>query len=397
MSNIENISAKWLQSLKSPESGRVWYTDKELAHFHLCATSTGARIYCRVGRVNGKMTRVRLGTYPEISPKKAREMCETLNGDIAAGRVIHRTKRTTASARTLGEAYAWWLKYHAQPNKRTWERDARVWQRDVSHLANVPLVAVTRPDLIELVADVAGKYGPGAGSRVIELVRGIFSICIDNDWAVKNPAAKIPKHKPRERERFLQPSEVPAFFEALKTFRPRIQEFFLLCLFTGARRSNVMAMRWDEIDLDAWSWTIPDSKSKNKRTMTVSLAIPAIEILQRRAMNAGDSPWVFPSPASKTGHYVEPKDAWKRVCAKAGIVGLTIHDLRRTLGSWQAAQGVSMPIIGKSLGHVSPASTKLYARLAHDPVLLAVQNATDALQKAGEVKKSEKSPKSESD
>ena len=395
MAESVNISAKWLQGLQSPAVGRIWYSDEKLTHFQVCATHTGARIYYRVGRVNGKMSRVRLGAYPAIPVKVAREMCETLNGDIAAGRQVQRTKRSTAGTRTLEDAYNWWLEYHAKQTKRTWLRDTRVWARDVAHLGSRALAEITRPDVIEAVTNAATKHGPSAGNRVVELIRGIYAVCIDNDWAIKNPAAKIKKHKPQERERFLQPDEVPAFFNALKTFRPRIQDFFLLCLFTGARRSNVMAMRWDEIDIEAWAWRVPRAKSKNKAAMVVPLVIPAIEILTRRSSVAGSNPWVFPSTASKSGHYEEPKDAWKRICQKSGLSNLNIHDLRRTLGSWQAGQGVSMPIIGKTLGHRDEKSTRIYARIANDPVLLAVMNATDAIQKAALINNSEKSQKSD--
>ena len=393
MADSVKITAKWLQSLSSPTTGRVWYADADLPHFQLCATHTGAKIFYRVGRVNGKATRIRLGAHPAIPVRVAREMCETLNGDVAAGRNVRATQRATSGERTLKDAYDWWLEYYAKPNKRTWARDKRVWERDVSQLGNLRLSQLTRPEIIELVAKVGKKFGPGAGNRVIELIRGIYSVAIENDWAIKNPASKITKHRHEERDRFLQPDEVPAFFTALQTFRPRIRDFFLLCLFTGARRANVMAMRWDEIDIESWAWKIPTPKSKNKKVMIVPLVIPAIEILMRRSMTAGSNPWVFPSDASKTGHYMEPKDAWKRLLKKANLRDLTIHDLRRTLGSWQAGQGVSLPIIGKTLGHKSESSTRIYARLANDPVLLATQNAVDAIQNAAQKNISEKSPK----
>ena len=76
---------------------------------------------------------------------------------------------------------------------------------------------------------------------------------------------------------------------------------------------------------------------------------------------------------------MEPKTAWKRIIARAGIKDLRIHDLRRTLGSWQAAAGSSLPIIGKSLGHKSLGATQIYARLNLDPVRASVNKATEAM------------------
>lgn len=86
------------------------------------------------------------------------------------------------------------------------------------------------------------------------------------------------------------------------------------------------------------------------------------------------------------GHIVEPKKAWKRVLERAGIDDLRIHDLRRTLGSWQAKTGASLTIVGKSLNHKSPSTTAIYARLDLDPVRESVDRATGAILAAAGVK-----------
>ncbi|HEY3327803.1 MAG TPA: tyrosine-type recombinase/integrase [Novimethylophilus sp.] len=62
---------------------------------------------------------------------------------------------------------------------------------------------------------------------------------------------------------------------------------------------------------------------------------------------------------------------------------LRIHDMRRTLGSWQAATGASLVVIGKSLGHKDTASTMIYSRLNLDPVRDSMQTATRAMLAAG--------------
>src|SRR5262249_31447072 len=97
------------------------------------------------------------------------------------------------------------------------------------------------------------------------------------------------------------------------------------------------------------------------------------------------SPYVFPRQASvrkpdrNNGHVVELKHAWKRILKRAGLDGLWIHDLRRTLGSWQAATGASLAIIGKTLAHKNVSTTAIYARLNLDPVRGAMETATNAI------------------
>jgi integrase len=147
-------------------------------------------------------------------------------------------------------------------------------------------------------------------------------------------------------------------------------------------------MRKDEIDLSRGLWFIPRLKSKNKLPMVLPLVEQALSIIERRMEEHPDSPWIFPSQ-SKTGHYAEPKDAWRRIRNKAGLPDVTIHDLRRTLASWQAGAGVPLQIIGKSLGQTSISSTQVYARVALDPVREAVQKATNLIEDASRKKKSE--------
>jgi integrase len=110
--------------------------------------------------------------------------------------------------------------------------------------------------------------------------------------------------------------------------------------------------------------------------VVVPLVEQAQNILRARREQHGGQPWVFPGPG-KAGHLVEVRKAWVRICKAAGLENLRIHDLRRTLGSWQALSGASEIIIGKSLGH-APGSkaTAVYARLGVDPVRQSLDVAT---------------------
>ncbi len=142
-------------------------------------------------------------------------------------------------------------------------------------------------------------------------------------------------------------------------------------------------MQWSEIHLERGEWRIPITK--NGDSQTVTLIAEVVEIL--RARQGVNQTWVFPG-SGVTGHLVEPKKAWKRVLERAGIANLRIHDLRRTLGSWQAKTGASLVIVGKSLNHKSPSTTAIYARLDLDPVRESVDRATSAMLVAAGLKES---------
>ena len=106
-----------------------------------------------------------------------------------------------------------------------------------------------------------------------------------------------------------------------------------------------------------------------------------------------DALYVFPRQTrnqeddsdGKPGHIVELKRAWARILKKAKLSELRIHDLRRTLGSWQAAMGASLQVIGKTLAHKNVSTTAIYSRLNLDPVKQSITEATNAMLMAGGV------------
>ena len=153
----------------------------------------------------------------------------------------------------------------------------------------------------------------------------------------------------------------------------------MVSLLTGARRANVQGMQWQDLDLVRGVWRVPGEQSKNGMPMMIVLVEAVVEVLRkRREQVPAEVPWVFPA-TSQTGHIVEPKEAMARILKAAGIVNLRLHDLRRTLGSWQAAGGSSLLVIGKSLGHSSQSATAVYSRLNLDPVRASVTTATTAM------------------
>lgn len=118
--------------------------------------------------------------------------------------------------------------------------------------------------------------------------------------------------------------------------------------------------------------------TKKGESLTCPLTDKAIELLKQMKETA-ISDWVFPSKTSATGHFVEPKKAWKNLLKRAGIEDLRIHDLRRTLGSYQAINGSSLQIIGRSLGHKTIQATQIYARLINEPIRNSTNGAIDRM------------------
>ena len=119
--------------------------------------------------------------------------------------------------------------------------------------------------------------------------------------------------------------------------------------------------------------------------MIIPLSDEAVEILKARKIEQEEGgirrKWVFPSDKSKSGHLEAPGERWIRILKRANIKNLRIHDLRRTLGSWQAMTGTSSAVIGKTLGHKSRTTTAIYERMNLDPVREGINKACDAMTK----------------
>lgn len=227
-------------------------------------------------------------------------------------------------------------------------------------IAKYRLSRIKRSDIQRLHSKAGENNGVYAANRMIAMIRGVFNRAIDWGLDYPNPALGIKKFKEQTRDRFLQSDELPRLFKSLEAeTNHTVRDYILISLFTGARRANVLAMRWEEINLEQSTWRIP--MTKNGESHTVPLVEPAVAILKVRQQRS-QSPWVFPS-FSASGHLVEPKKAWKRILQRANIQNLRLHDLRRSLGSWQAATGASLTVIGKTLAHKNVNTTAIYARL----------------------------------
>jgi integrase len=376
--NRFHFSKKIIQALQ-PGDSRYYVHDDTIRGLALTVYPSGKKSFVLYRKLSGRPERVFIGSYPDLTPEQARRMAEQMNAIVAQGGNPARERREIKAEMTLQELFDTFLLLYAKGNKRTWQNDQLFFERYLRVWKLRKLSSITRQDVIALHSHIGRVNGQYAANRAIALLRAMWSRA-NQDWGLRaiNPAEKIRFFKERKRERFLDGTELPRFFRALE-LEPNgaMRDLFLLSLFTGARRSNVQSMRWEEINWNRAEWRIPAEKAKGDEPITIALAPPATDILARRKASSL-SEWVFPSRGA-SGHLVEPKTAWARILKRAHLTDVRMHDLRRTLGSWQAALGTSLPIIGKSLGHASLQATAIYSRLNLDPVRVSVTNAVNAM------------------
>ncbi len=327
-------------------------------------------------RVRGRDERIMLGRYPEMTIEQARKAGLTNAAIVMQGLDPNEEKRKLRNDMTFGELFAQFMERYSRKQKKSWRHDEREVKKYLSHWFKRRLHSITRQEVQTFHEHIHDNHGLYQANRILERIRAMYNKAIEWGWEGRNPTQGIKKYKEKSRERFLRSDELPRFFAALEQEEnPIARDFILLALYTGARKSNVLSMRWEEINFTAAAWHIPETK--NGMPHIVPLSPQALAILMRRRQERIND-FVLPG-AGKSGHMVEPKKAWNRILQSAGIKDLRIHDLRRTLGSWMAANGATTAIIGKTLAHKSLHATKVYERLNQDPVRAYMNAAHEAM------------------
>lgn len=394
-----------------PEPGkRLTIYDTETPKLAIRVSHAGARTFYVVKRVGATMNWIKLGAFPEMTVENARKAAAKVLGQFAEGANPAEARRAFKAEPTVTEFFAEYGRRHGQ-KKRAWKDDEQRFRDYLQKpIGARKLSEVTRPMIAKVLSDAEAAGKSVATVRNIRaLASGVFAKAVEWGQLEINPAQGIKvSGKKVTRDRFLVADELPRFFDSVGGEEENMRDFILLALLTGARRSNLCAMRWSEIDLVGGIWRIP--RTKNDEPQNVTLCPEAVMVLDARqatskresadiamsrlarGLPALPSGFVFPGGGS-TGHIVEPKKAVERVMKRAGIPygrdvpnGVTLHDLRRTLGSWQARTGASLAIIGKSLNHKSQQATAIYARLDLDPVRQSVNTATSAMLEAAGLK-----------
>lgn len=394
-----------IAALPAPGKGRTTYYDETVPEFAVRVTSAGSKSFYVVKRDGSKMTWLRLGSSPGMTVELARKAARVELGKFAAGQNPATAKRVEKLKATLGIAFERYMDLHITPHRRGGADIRAIWERTIGTMPEVErrshgrprskhpagvdwtdrkLDSITHEDVTALHVAI-GATQPILANRVVEILSAVFYKAIDWKFTTSNPAAKVTPYKEGKRDRFLQADELPLFFAELAADTSEdFKHFVLLALLTGARRTNVLSARWEHFDLTSAVWHIPEDQSKSGKSMDIPLVPEALAILHGRAPKPAG--YVFPAD-SKSGYITPPKKRWQALLARTGIADLRIHDLRRTMGSWQAITGASLAIIGKSLGHTTASSTMIYARLSMDPVRQAMTTATSSMLEAAGMKK----------
>ena len=386
---MPKLTKRLIDATPYPAAGQVFVRDDELAGFALRATP-GSKSFILEKRIHGRARRYTIGPYGPLTVDQARQRAEELIGDIARGQDPTGIRQTQRDEFTFGQLKDRYLKVYGS-RKRSIRNDESMLKHHLAVWQLRKLSAITRADLVKLHVKI-GETAPYAANRVVALVRRMFNVAtIEGLFNGENPARGIELFREEKRDRFVKPDELPGLFTAIEQEPNRYASTaFLVLLLTGARRGEVLTMRWTDVDLPAATWRIPETKAG--RPHTLPIAKPVMKLLGLLPRQSG-SPFVFPGRKPGTP-LVNGAKAWRRIRTAAKLEDVRIHDLRRTLGSWLVASGASLSLIGKALNHSQVSTTAVYARLQLDPVRVALEaNAKQMLATRGKLHLQQKKDK----
>jgi integrase len=367
-----NLTETFVEKVK-PTAAEVFYRDERLRGFALRVNPGGTKSFVLECRVKGRVRRQTLGKWDTLSVAEARRHAQKLKGNIANG--LDPTAHTeSVTFKALSDRF---LEHSRQHGKRT------VHQDELGLKAYIPnswdsrrISDIARDEIVKLHDSIGAERGHYSANRVIALLRAMWNCAIDWRLVGENPAARVRMFKEHKRERLLSVEELQRVNEALLQEPSEYwRAYFPLACMLGPRKSELLAARWEDVDLEQRTWRLPMTKAGRSHLLPLPAAAAAI---LERLPSRGASEWVFPSHG-RSGHLVEVKSAWQRIRVRARVSDCQIHDLRRTLGSWLAAAGFSLLTIGKVLNHVSPVSTSVYARLDLNPIRAALEANAEAM------------------
>ena len=368
------------------------------------------------GGRNGVTRKVTLGRYPTVTVEQARKEAEKILAQARLGTDIagERTKRR--GELTLAQLCAEYVAEGCEGKKAsTLATDRGRIERHIKPLLGSKRISeVGRGDIERFMRDVAngktatdqktGKHGrsivtggKGAATRTVRLLGGIFSYAVKRGYIEANPRHGVKVYRDGKGERFLNSDELARLGDALveaetvglpwqlndgpnakhrpakggdqrEVISPFAVAAIRLLLLTGCRAGEILNLMWSDIDFERGLLNLRDSKTGAKK---VWLSAPALQVLAE--LPRAGAYVIAGANADKPRS--DLKRPWKRITAHADMADLRLHDLRHSFASAGAASGMGLGMVGKLLGHASPATTARYSHYADN----AAQAAANAI------------------
>ena len=333
----------------------VW--DTRHAGLGVRVRPTGHRSFVYRRKGEGDARRITLGPATLTSVDEARAKCLAIETGARSGS-------------PEGGAVPTFREFAAGPGKACFDRGKPSTRKAQARAVAARLLPVFGPvplDRIDRAGvtrwfDECSRTAPGAANKALNLLCRILNHAIVCGHIRTNPSLGIKWNRRPKLTRFLSRDEVGRLHRALDSLagarpsRARQADAIRLLLLTGCRKSEILTLRWQDVDGDTLNLT--DAKTGPRR---VFLNAQARALLERQPRS--ESVYVFPAPKSPKRPLSHHLPLWRLARKEAGIEDVRLHDLRHTFASHAVLRGVPLPIVSRLLGHKRPSMTLRYAHV----------------------------------
>lgn len=353
--------------------------DQEVVGLRFMVSKTGRKFFDLRYRVNGRRRVIRIGEFPAVTLKEARQRANDLKNQVSRGIDPLVEKRTRTSIPTF-EEFADEYMVHAKSAKRSWRDDEIKLQKELTpRFGRRQLTAITTKDVQLFHNAIRAEHAPATANRYLTLLQRMLALAVQWGYLERNVARGVRKLRENNvRERYLSNEEMTRLLDALNATPNRVMAGAIrFLLSTGLRKGEALSLRWDDVDLERD--TIFLTKTKSGKSRTALLNAVARQVLDEMlALRPEGHPYVFPGrePGAPVNN---PSKAFKAALTAAGISNFRIHDLRHSFASTAINAGATLYDVQKLLGHASSQMTQRYAHLADSSLRRATESVASKI------------------
>lgn len=360
MKNIIRITKTVVDKVEPPkDKDQIFYRDDQLKGFALRITSSGVKSFVVEKLISGKVRRITLGRYGELTVEQARKEAQKLLGKIATGiDPIAEKIATRVRAISLNEAFQDYLSTRKSLKPKTRYDYQGVMQNAFADWKNKPLLAISKDKVAQRHSLLGEQNGFAYANFSMRVLRAIFNFSASQyedtqgrSLITENPVKRLSQtrawYKVERRQTFIKTYELAAWYQGILNLENELfRDYLLLILFTGLRRNEAAKLKWHDIDLKDRTLIIRDTKNDIAHTLPLSTFLH--ELFTRRKQNS-DSDFVFPG-SGKHGYIIEPRKQMTKVMESSNIQ-FTVHDLRRTFITIAESLDMSAYALKRLLNH----------------------------------------------
>jgi integrase len=372
----KKLTVQSIDALKPTPGSQVDYFDTMTPGFGVRVSERGTKTFVYLYSLGGKVRRMKIGRYPEMSLAKARTKASDIRDAVREGRDprVEKQQQKIEEARKKGDIYAAavedFIKRYAigEKHNRSFKEQRRLLFKVNEGWHDISVSSITSREIRETLEAIRDDGHGYAANRAFEVLRTFFKWLEYDERVTVDPMRKVrnPFGGEQARERVWTNDELRRIWLAADKLGKLEAPYLKLLLLLGQRRDEVAGIRWDEItekeikenEIDGrqfkgLTWQLPAIRGKSKRLHTFPLSNTAIEILNA-VPRVNGSAFVFPGRGTRDGKpcpMTVGRKLQERIQKASRVSDFTFHDARRTFGTGLAALNIAPHIRAECLNH----------------------------------------------